>query len=262
LILACPGMQQGCAQVLFYLSQCFPQHEAGRVPLVLSHETTTSVDAHERPLAAMAMNSEGTLLATCSEKGTTVHVYIAKSGVRVHSLRRGVDQAEIHSLVFSPAGNRLAVAADKGTIHIFVVCQSCDEGSSASEERPENRKSKLSKLAGLLPSYFSSEWSFAQFRVPDNRFIAGFGTDETTLVVVSATGTYYKAQYDPATGGEMELVCRLSLDSAPVGSPAGSKCHPMGASRTSSKCAPMGDSTSPLSAGFHIVGSSVSNCGA
>jgi WD40 repeat protein len=213
-VLACPSTQQGSAQVLVYYPHSSPPSEALVAPIAL--ETSTRVDAHERPLAAMAMNQRGTLLATCSEKGTTVHLYDARSGARLQSLRRGVDQADVHSLVFSPAGNWLAVTADKGTVHVFVVSE-----CSNSPDRPENRKSSLRRLSGMLPAYFSSEWSFAQFRVPDNRFIAGYGTDEATLVVVSANGSYYKARFDPATGGEMEGVCHMSLDDAPVGSPAG-----------------------------------------
>ena len=37
---------------------------------------------------------------------------------------------------------------------------------------------------GFLPKYFSSEWSFAQFRVPeDTQFIATFGSQNTVIIV-------------------------------------------------------------------------------
>jgi hypothetical protein len=37
-------------------------------------------------------------------------------------------------------------------------------------------------MRGLLPKYFSSEWSFAQFRVPETRTICAFGTEKNTIV--------------------------------------------------------------------------------
>jgi hypothetical protein len=32
-------------------------------------------------------------------------------------------------------------------------------------------------MRGVLPKYFSSEWSFAQFRVPEQRSIVAFGAE-------------------------------------------------------------------------------------
>lgn len=60
-------------------------------------------------------------------------------------------------------------------------------------------------LAPALQSYFSSERSFAQLRLPDaHRAIVGFGKDPTTLLVVSATGGFYKASFDAERGGSCE----------------------------------------------------------
>jgi hypothetical protein len=54
-------------------------------------------------------------------------------------------------------------------------------------------------------SYFSSERSFAQLRLPDaHRALVGFGRDPTTLLVVSSTGGFYKASFDPEKGGNCE----------------------------------------------------------
>ena len=57
----------------------------------------------------------------------------------------------------------------------------------------------------MLPKYFSSEWSFAQFRVPDVKTIVAFGSDEHSIVVVSADGAFYKAAFDPTSGGNCEM---------------------------------------------------------
>merc|ERR1719453_2873678 len=70
-------------------------------------------------------------------------------------------------------------------------------------DAPVNQKSTLQRLSRVLPGYFSSEWSLAQFRVPDFRCTAAFGADPHTVVIVCANGSYYKARFDPVKGGEM-----------------------------------------------------------
>ena len=71
-------------------------------------------------------------------------------------------------------------------------------------------------LGGVLPAYFNSEWSFAQFRVPEYRSVCAFGADPFTLVILTADGGYYKAKFDPVLGGEMTRVDFARFDSAPA----------------------------------------------
>lgn len=68
---------------------------------------------------------------------------------------------------------------------------------------PANQKSSLQRLSRVLPSYFASEWSLAQFRVPDCRCTAAFGADPLTVVILCGNGSYYKTRFDPQRGGEM-----------------------------------------------------------
>ena len=51
-------------------------------------------------------------------------------------------------------------------------------------------------------SYFDSEWSFAQLRVPDTKAKVAFNTEPNKLVVASCEGNYYLASFDPINGGE------------------------------------------------------------
>jgi len=51
-------------------------------------------------------------------------------------------------------------------------------------------------MKGVLPKYFSSEWSFAQFRVPDSKTIVAFGAEKNSIIVVSSDGSFYKALFD------------------------------------------------------------------
>jgi len=42
----------------------------------------------------------------------------------------------------------------------------------------------LPSFPGVLPKYFSSEWSFAQFHLPEEtQFVAAFGSQNTVLII-------------------------------------------------------------------------------
>ena len=139
----------------------------------------------------------------------------------------------LHRLCFSPkTSSYLAVSSDKGTIHIFKVKKAGLNGKNAKNGKNKNGKnmndndmeeekgkdqpgkpdhdakknptSTLGIFKSVLPRYFSSEWSLAQFRVPDVRTIVAFGSDETTIVVVSSDGTFYKAKFNPQNGGDCQ----------------------------------------------------------
>ena len=83
----------------------------------------------------------------------------------------------------------LAATSDKGTVHVWSLenggepgrerqrsnsaasspqtTGSAEKGSPSSSSSPSNPTSALSFFRGVLPRYFSSEWSFAHFRLPD-----------------------------------------------------------------------------------------------
>eukprot|EP00929_Paragymnodinium_shiwhaense_P057854 TRINITY_DN28976_c0_g1_i1.p1 TRINITY_DN28976_c0_g1~~TRINITY_DN28976_c0_g1_i1.p1 ORF type:complete len:429 (-),score=44.55 TRINITY_DN28976_c0_g1_i1:268-1554(-) len=228
-VLVCPGMLKGRILCVYYPA------DFGESQTPVARERTMTIGAHQTSLAAMAITYGGSLLATASETGTIVRVYDTNTGAKLQELRRGADKAEVHSLAFSPTGEWLVVASDRGTVHVFVVCRnpgsSCGGsmvlGSSTGAagipaaipgggypSAARNSKSSLQRLAGMLPAYFNSEWSFARFRVPDYRCIAAFGAEPTTIVVVCANGVYYKARFDLPQGGEMVELEKIRFDEA------------------------------------------------
>ena len=48
----------------------------------------------------MALNSDGSLLATASDKGTLIRIHNTLDGALVQEVRRGSDKAEIYSIAF------------------------------------------------------------------------------------------------------------------------------------------------------------------
>jgi len=178
-VLASPGLQKGHVRVELY-----------------DLKKTQVIVAHESGLACIALNFDGTRLATASETGTIVRIFDTQTGTNLQEVRRGIDKAEIYSLAFNNNSQWLACSSDKGTVHVYRM-KLAESGSEASESK-SNPKSSLSFFARVLPSYIGSEWSFAHFRVPAGlRCIVAFGSEANSVVVVCSDGSFYKAIFDP-----------------------------------------------------------------
>merc|ERR1712159_982370 len=178
--MAVPGLEEGTVSV--HLFQDKKQH---------------LIKAHESALSALAINLTATRVASASVQGTLIRVFDAKSGTQLHELRRGMDPADICSVSFSSSAQWLAAASDKGTVHVFSL-ESSSEGAAGAE----NPKSSSSFLSNVLPKYFDSEWSFAQFQLPPGARHCVFGGHDdpaaptVTLYVVGMDGVFYKGEFD------------------------------------------------------------------
>ena len=60
------------------------------------------INAHKSPLAAMALSSNGSHIATTFEQGTIIRVYLVSQASKAFSFRRGTSLATIYSLSFGP----------------------------------------------------------------------------------------------------------------------------------------------------------------
>ena len=65
-------------------------------------------------------------------------------------------------------------------------------------------------MGSILPKYFKSEWSYAQFRIGDGRALCAFSEDGSHLIAVNLDGTYFLAEI-PKTAGECKEVQRKTL---------------------------------------------------
>lgn len=77
------------------------------------------ISAHQAPLSCIAMNKDGTLLATASEKGTVIRVFEIPSAKKLYQFRRGSMPARIHCMSFNATSTLLCVSSATETIHIF-----------------------------------------------------------------------------------------------------------------------------------------------
>lgn len=135
MVLACPSVKRGQVRVELY-----------------GNRKTVLIDAHEGPLAAIALTVDGSLLATASERGTLIRLFdtgknasdkklaVSPTGNPLREFRRGIEQAKIGCLCFSMDKCWLGCTSDRGTVHVFRVKEE--------EERNNDEKSRSSSRRG------------------------------------------------------------------------------------------------------------------
>lgn len=176
---------------------------------------TKFIMAHDSRVVCVALMNDGRLIATASSKGTLIRIFNTGDGSLLQEVRRGADRAVIYSLAFSTTAERLAVSSDRGTIHVFNL--KVDSGSVQTTSNQNSGAppvvSHLSFIKGVLPKYFSSEWSVARYRLNEGlQYVVGFGHQKNTVVILGMDGSFYRCEFDPLAGGEMTVVeCRNFL---------------------------------------------------
>ena len=211
----------------------YPDKSEGyvRVKAYDSMMNTPLINAHDYQITILTINTECTMLATASEYGTLIRIFHIGDGALILELRRGSEKSEIHNLIFSEPLKFIACSSDRKTVHIFSLSTALkilreksnekkeegyvnlhnnnnNHGNTVSneeeEEEPKNQKSFLGKIIKYLKipkGYWNSEWSFAQFRVDDPNSVCCFGPDNK-ICVVTSSGVFSHASYDPRNGGE------------------------------------------------------------
>jgi WD40 repeat protein len=172
----------------------FPGHRCGSLQLVdlsqiepCQSTAPVTVAAHQNDLAAIAINQQGTLVATASNKGTLIRVFDTATRKQLTELRRGADSAMLYCITFSPDSAFLCASSDKGTVHIFAI-----------RDTKLNRRSSLKKI-GFLGQYVESQWGLTSFTVPaECACICAFVTSNTNSVVaICVDGTFHKYIFTP-----------------------------------------------------------------
>lgn len=165
----------------------FPGHKIGSVQIIdlMSTEVGISsapvwIPAHRNELGCLALNQQGTRIATASVKGTLIRVWDTYSKTQLVELRRGSDPAIVYCINFSQDSEFLCCSSDKGTIHIFAI-----------KNTNLNRRMTLSNL-GILGNYGDSQWALANFTVPPEcACVCAFGPN-SSVIAICLDGTFHK----------------------------------------------------------------------
>ncbi|XP_022729781.1 autophagy-related protein 18b-like isoform X3 [Durio zibethinus] len=134
---------------------------------VMELQSHCEIDAHRSPLAAIALSSNGTYIATASEQGTIIRVHLVSEATKSYSFRRGTYPSTIFSLSFAPSlqlPDILAATSSSGSVHIF----------SLGFDTNQSRSKKSISFPGLiLPDYVNHALDPAHRHVLHNAVSAG-----------------------------------------------------------------------------------------
>lgn len=102
-------------------------------------EAINVIEAHRSPLALIALNSDGTLLATASDKGTIIRIFSVPDGHKLYQFRRGSMPSRIYSMSFNTTSTLLCVSSSTETVHIFKLTQQGPSPDGSSSHSPPGR---------------------------------------------------------------------------------------------------------------------------
>ncbi|KAK9424499.1 putative Autophagy-related protein 18 [Seiridium cardinale] len=113
---------------------------------VLIYDTLTLkavnvIEAHKSPLSCIALNHDGTLLATASETGTIIRVFSVPRGQKLFQFRRGTYPSTISSMSFNATSSLLCVSSTTDTIHIFRLQQPAPPSAETARDRVSRGRS-------------------------------------------------------------------------------------------------------------------------
>ena len=186
--------------------------------------------AQEDTISYIALNNDGSLLATSNEKGTLIKLHSCINGNLLAQFYRGKDKAEINYICFDKLSNFLAVTSDRGTIHIWSLGgvieklkeiggdEKIEDKKIEDDENKINDELEIEKDINLenLPRnkkvmFSQNEKSFAQIRINSNKSICSFQKNNI-IVAISYDGMYYQAQLDTKIGGNCKIIFQDSLN--------------------------------------------------
>jgi len=168
-VLACPHVKTGYVKIKIYSPT--------------NSQTVVNIKCHESELSQIALNSDGSKLATTSVQGTLIRLWDTKTKEKLTEIRRGRFQASINCLSFSKSSNKLCLSSDKGTVHVFSLTDSPQPKPPVQPE-PANTGWGSSWFGGYS-NYLSVEnlgkgiiwnWAHAQFKLNCSQSLVAFGT--------------------------------------------------------------------------------------
>jgi autophagy-related protein 18 len=126
-------------------------------------EAVNVIEAHNSPLSCIALNNDGTLLATASEKGTIIRVFSVPDAQKLYQFRRGSIPARIFSMSFNSTSTLLCVSSATETVHIFRLGapNARQSGSISGLVRPSSSSRERSNSHGSeeMPSEYDDSTS-------------------------------------------------------------------------------------------------------
>lgn len=182
------------------------------------------IPAHKSALSCISFSYSGKMIATASDKGTIIRVFLSQSGDILYQFRRGTYPAHIYSINFNITNTFLCVSSDSETVHIFKLgdLNETNESSSYNSRRPRSLisgvKSKVGSFLNSNPinTMLDNQRDFAFARLPSNtkgvKSICAISTNPVPQVMVATSnGHFYQYKFDVEKGGECTILNQFNL---------------------------------------------------
>ncbi|KAF6264637.1 WD40-repeat-containing domain protein [Scenedesmus sp. NREL 46B-D3] len=232
-VLACPGLHTGQVRIELYdrkQTKFISAHNTPLVCLCLSLDGKRLATASDKGTLVRVWNTaDGQLLQELRRGTEPAHIHSIAFSKHCDWLAVSSDKGTVHVFALGP---NVVTGSDESdpAKAAAAATDSSQAGSTAAMQRPgpaaaaapaglngngqqQGRHNPTSMLSSLvksyvsipLPKYFTSEWSFAQYKLTDEdsgRSLVGFAAaDPHSLIIITQSGRYHKVSFDPQRGG-------------------------------------------------------------
>lgn len=165
-------------------------------------DTYKTIKAHLTNIEAIALNNNGTYVATASETGTLIRVFNVETEQQEYEFRRGSQTALVYDICFSNDSKFLACCSGNGTVHVWDLYK--DPNTN------KNTRSRLSIFENYLPRHIGSQWGMKQLSLNDISKSICIFDENNDLHVATYAGNYYKiagrtGEFENITKGELHI---------------------------------------------------------
>ena len=192
-----------CLEINFNGTILATASEKGTIIRIIEVSTGNILDEFRRgtenaEIFSISFDITSKFLACSSDKGT-IHIF------SLSKINKYLEENKVENNKNKNNGgnnknknnNNLTNSGNTNNINIL-------NNNQKDDDEPRNQKSFLGKIARIFKlsnEYLDSEWSFAQFRINDEKSICNFGL-ENTIYVLTNNCKLYQANFNPKIGGD------------------------------------------------------------
>ena len=153
-------------------------------------EKTMIINAHESNITFIAINNEGTLLASGSEKGSYIKIFYILNGDLLAELKKG-KKSKIEYISFESKSEIIGYISSIGKVYIYDI----NEIKTNIKNSDEKDTVKEGKTNIKHETHIIKKKPFGKFKIKDKRNIIGF-IQPKSFVILTLEGKLYKLSYN------------------------------------------------------------------
>ena len=163
---------------------------------------TEIVNAHESNVVYLAVNNNGTLLASASEKGPHIRLFDTSNGALLAELKKGRNGTLAH-ISFELNNEYIGYSNNIGKIYIYDINKVKKFISSQENGKNDKKQDKKEDIKNEIHKV--KEKAIVKFRINETNSIMGF-IQPKSIVIITSGGKFYKASYDLKIGKKCNLL--------------------------------------------------------